>query len=87
MTAGRTYIFDETYRKWAMTSGEWRYGKHYYLPDEFRISLVYEEQRRRARTRLRLPGPAGRRLAGHPRRRRGGQGIWRLPAIRAGLRS
>ena len=39
MTAGRTYIFDETYRKWAMTSGEWRDGKHYYLPDEFRISL------------------------------------------------
>ena len=39
MTAGRTYIFDETYRKWAMTSGEWRGGKHFYLPDEFRISL------------------------------------------------
>ena len=39
MTAGRTYVFDETYRKWAMTSGEWRDGKHYYLPDEFRISL------------------------------------------------
>ena len=39
MTAGRTYVFDETYRKWAMTSGEWRGGKHYYLPDEFRISL------------------------------------------------
>ena len=39
MTAGKTYIFDETYRKWAMTSGEWRDGKHYYLPDEFRISL------------------------------------------------
>ena len=39
MTAGRTYVFDETYRKWAMTSGEWRGGQHYYLPDEFRISL------------------------------------------------
>ena len=39
MTAGRTYVFDETYRKWAMTSGEWRDGEHYYLPDEFRISL------------------------------------------------
>ena len=39
MTAGKTYVFDETYRKWAMTSGEWRGGKHYYLPDEFRISL------------------------------------------------
>ena len=39
MTAGRTYVFDETYRKWAMTSGEWRGAEHYYLPDEFRISL------------------------------------------------
>ena len=39
MTAGKTYVFDETYRKWAMTSGEWRDGEHYYLPDEFRISL------------------------------------------------
>ena len=39
MTAGKTYIFDETYRKWAITSGEWRGGEHYYLPDEFRISL------------------------------------------------
>ena len=39
MTKGKTYVFDETYRKWAMTSGEWRGGKHYYLPDEFRISL------------------------------------------------
>ena len=39
MTAGRTYVFDETYRKWAMTSGGWRGGEHYYLPDEFRISL------------------------------------------------
>ena len=39
MTAGKTYIFDETYRKWAMMSGEWRGGEHYYLPDEFRISL------------------------------------------------
>ena len=28
---------------------------------------VYEEQRRRARGRLRLPGPARKRLAGHPR--------------------
>ena len=39
MTAGRTYVFDETYRKWAMTSGEWRGGPHFYLPDEFRLSL------------------------------------------------
>ena len=39
MTAGKTYVFDETYRKWALTSGEWRGGEHYYLPDEFRISL------------------------------------------------
>ena len=39
MTAGKTYIFDEHYRKWAMTSGEWRGAEHYYLPDEFRISL------------------------------------------------
>ena len=39
MTAGRTYVFDETYRKWAMTSGEWRGAKHFYIPDEFRISL------------------------------------------------
>ena len=31
---------------------------------------VYEEQRRRARGRLRLPGPARTRLAGHPRGRR-----------------
>ena len=39
MTAGRTYVFDETYRKWALTSGEWRGGPHFYIPDEFRISL------------------------------------------------
>ena len=39
MTAGKTYVFDETYRKWALMSGEWRGGEHYYLPDEFRISL------------------------------------------------
>ena len=39
MTAGKTYIFDEHYRKWAMTSGEWRGGEHFYLPDEFRLSL------------------------------------------------
>ena len=39
MTAGKTYVFDETYRKWALTSGEWRGGEHFYLPDEFRISL------------------------------------------------
>ena len=39
MTAGKTYAFDETYRKWAMMSGEWRGGEHYYLPDELRISL------------------------------------------------
>ena len=39
MTAGKSYIFDEHYRKWAMTSGEWRGGKHFYLPDEFRLSL------------------------------------------------
>ena len=39
MTAGKTYIFDEHYRKWALTSGEWRGGPHFYIPDEFRISL------------------------------------------------
>ena len=39
MTAGRTYVFDEHYRKWALTSGEWRGGPHFYIPDEFRISL------------------------------------------------
>ena len=39
MTAGKTYVFDETYRKWALTSGEWRGGPHFYLPDEFRLSL------------------------------------------------
>ena len=39
MTAGKTYVFDETYRKWALTSGEWRGGPHFYIPDEFRISL------------------------------------------------
>ena len=39
MTAGKTYVFDETYRKWGLTSGEWRGGPHFYLPDEFRISL------------------------------------------------
>ena len=39
MTAGKTYIFDETYRKWALMSGEWRGKEHFYLPDEWRISL------------------------------------------------
>ena len=39
MTAGVTYTFDEHYRKWAMTSGEWFGKEHFYLPDEFRISL------------------------------------------------
>ena len=39
MTAGRSYIFDEHFRKWGMMSGEWHGGKHYYLPDEWRISL------------------------------------------------
>ena len=39
MTAGVTYTFDEHYRKWAMTSGQWRGAKHFYLPDGFRISL------------------------------------------------
>ena len=39
MTAGKTYVFDETYRKWAMMSGEWRGAEHFYVPDEFRISL------------------------------------------------
>ena len=39
MTAGKTYVFDEHYRKWAMMSGEWRGAEHYYLPDEFRLSL------------------------------------------------
>ena len=39
MTAGKTYVFDDLYRKWALTSGEWRGGPHFYIPDEFRISL------------------------------------------------
>ena len=39
MTAGVTYTFDEHSRKWAMTSGQWRGGPHFYLPDGFRISL------------------------------------------------
>ena len=39
MTAGVTYTFDEHARKWAMTSGQWRGGPHFYLPDGFRISL------------------------------------------------
>ena len=40
MTAGKTYVFDETYRKWALESSDWRAGApHFYLPDEFRISL------------------------------------------------
>ena len=39
MTAGVTYTFDEHYRKWAMTSGQWRGAEHFYLPDGFRISL------------------------------------------------
>ena len=39
MTAGKTYLFDEHYRKWGLTSGEWRGGPHFYIPDEFRISL------------------------------------------------
>ncbi len=40
MTAGRTYIFDEHYRKWGLTSGEWRGGPHFYLPDEFRSACT-----------------------------------------------
>ena len=39
MTAGKTYTFDEIYRKRAMTSGEWHGGPHFYLPDEYRLSL------------------------------------------------
>ena len=40
MTKGKTYVFDETYRKWALESSDWRAGApHFYLPDEFRISL------------------------------------------------
>ena len=39
MTAGVTYTFDEHSRKWAMTSGQWFSKEHFYLPDEFRISL------------------------------------------------
>ena len=39
MTAGKTYTFDEIYRKWAMTSEEWYGGPHFYLPDEYRLSL------------------------------------------------
>ena len=39
MTAGKTYVFDETYRKWALESSDWRASApHFYLPDEFRIS-------------------------------------------------
>ena len=39
MTAGKTYTFDDTYRRWALMSGEWWGDEHFYLPDEFRISL------------------------------------------------
>ena len=40
MTAGKTYTFDETYRKWALESSDWYRGSpHLYIPDEFRISL------------------------------------------------
>lgn len=39
MIAGKTYIFDEHYRKWGMLSGEWYGAKHYYIPDEWRLSL------------------------------------------------
>ena len=39
MTAGKTYTFDDTYRRWALMSGEWHGKKHFYLPDEFRLSL------------------------------------------------
>ena len=40
MTAGKTYVFDETYRKWALESSDWfRDAPHFYIPDEFRISL------------------------------------------------
>ena len=39
MTAGKTYTFDEIYRKWAMTSEKWHGGPHFYLPDEYRLSL------------------------------------------------
>ena len=40
MTAGKTYVFDEMYRKWALESSDWRArAPHFYLPDEFRISL------------------------------------------------
>ena len=43
MTAGKTYIFDEHYRTWAMTSGGWRDGEHFYLPDEYRLSLYTKD--------------------------------------------
>ena len=40
MTAGKTYTFDETYRRWALESSDWFPGApHFYIPDEFRISL------------------------------------------------
>ena len=39
MTTGKTYTFDDTYRRWALMSGEWWGKEHFYLPDEFRISL------------------------------------------------
>ena len=39
MTTGKTYTFDDTYRRWALMSGEWSGKEHFYLPDEFRISL------------------------------------------------
>ena len=40
MTAGKTYTFDETYRKWALESSDWFPGApHFYIPDEFRLSL------------------------------------------------
>ena len=40
MTKGKTYVFDETYRKWALESSDWNRGApHFYIPDEFRISL------------------------------------------------
>ena len=45
MTAGKTYTFDEIYRKWAMTSGEWEGGPHFYLPDEYRLSLYTRNSR------------------------------------------
>ena len=70
MTAGKTYVFDETYRKWAMMSGEWRGGEHYYLPDEFRISLYTKNSAGQLVAVTDFQDQPELWLAGHPRGRR-----------------